>query len=96
MSEMRLLLFGDGTLFSHVHLQRQLLESRGNPFLSILFQRASDALRHEIAQLSPQERRSIVSFNSIDELNEGVKSRPTHAGVQAALLCLSQLAHYIE
>ena len=96
MSEMRLLLFGDGAFINHAHLRSQFLESRGNPFLSLLFQKCSDILRNEVAQLSPVERRDFPVFNSIDELNERTKSSRAHAGVQNALLCTSQLAHYIE
>lgn len=96
MSEMRLLLFGDGALVSRAHIQAQVLQSRGNPFLSLFLQRVSDALRHEIAFLSALERSSIPAFNSIDELNDRTKVGRTHTGVQHALLCVSQLAHYIE
>lgn len=93
---MKLLLFGDGALVSRAHIQKQVLESRGNPFLSLFFQRSSDALRHETAQLSPLRRDLIPAFNTIDELNERTNSKQAHAGVQNALLCISQLAHYIE
>jgi len=96
MSEMRLLLFGDGALVSRAHIQAQVLESRGNPFLNLFIQRSSDALRHEIALLSSLERSAIPAFNTIDELNERTKTTRAHAGVQNALLCISQLAHYIE
>ncbi|KAL6720646.1 hypothetical protein ACLMJK_002571 [Lecanora helva] len=96
MSEMRLLLFGDRVHGSEGHIQTQIRESRGNPLLTLLFQRSSDALRHEIARLPPQEKSRIPSFSTIDELSEENKSAQTHAGVQNSLHCLSQLAHYIE
>jgi hypothetical protein len=96
MVEMRVLLFGDQALVDHAHIQKQVLESRENPFLSLLFQRASDALRHEIAQLPPAERVAIPSFTTIAELNERTSGVNAHEGVTNALLCISQLAHYIE
>ncbi len=96
MSEMRLLLFGDGALVSRAHIQAQVLESRGNPFLSLFYQRSSNALRHEIALLSPLDRSRIPAFNTIDELNDRATSSEAHAGLQNALLCISQLGHYIE
>ena len=96
MSEMRLLLFGDGALVSKGRLLTQVLASRADPILSLLFQRSSDALRREISQLAPAEREQIPVFNSIDELIERLSPNCTHPGVQNALLCVSQLAHYIE
>ena len=96
MSEMRILLFGDQALVNRSHIQKQLLESRTNPFLSLLFQRSSDALRNEVARLSPSERRVIPAFTTIDELNDRTETAEAHEGVQSALLCISQIAHYIE
>lgn len=96
MGDMRLLLFGDGALVSRAHIQAQVLQDRGNPFLSLFFQRSSDALRHEIALLSPLERSPIPAFNTIYELNDRTNTSGAHAGVQNALLCISQLTHYIE
>ena len=96
MCEMRLLVFGESVQDSHTHLQAQLIQSRNNPLLNLLFQRASEALRHEIALLSPAERRRVKPFNTIDELHGQTAAAPVHAGIQNALLCLSHLADYIE
>lgn len=96
MTDKCLLLFGDGALVSRAHIQAQVLQSRGSPFLSLFLQRASDALRQEIAFLSPLERLSIPAFNTIDELNDRTRVGKIHVGVQHALLCVSQLVHYIE
>ena len=96
MAEMRLLLFGDQALINRAHIQRQVLESREDAFLSLFFQRCSDALRHEISQLSPLERKDIPDFTNIAELNDRTSSDETHGGVQNALLCVSQIAHYIK
>ena len=93
MVEMRLLLFGDQALVNRAHIQRQILESREDPFLSLFIQRSGDALKHEIAQLSPLERRNIPDFTNVAELSDRTISNETHEGVQNALLCISQLAH---
>lgn len=93
---MRILIFGDGALVSRAHIQAQVIKSRGDPILNLFFQRASDALRHEVALLSPLERSSIPAFNTIDELNDRTKTTGAHAGLQNALLCIFQLAHYME
>ena len=96
MIQTRILLFGNQALVNRAQIQKQLVDSRENPFISLLLQRCSDALRLEISQLSPLERRSIPSFNTIDELNDRTISGIPHEGVQNALLCITQLAEYIE
>ena len=93
---MRLLLFGDQSLISRHNIQSQLLAGRTNPFLNLFFQKSSDALRREISQLSPLEREIILPFTSIDELNDRSWDNEPHEGIRCALLCLSQLAHYIR
>ena len=96
MPEMRLLLFGDGALVSPAHVQTQLVQSRGDPYLCLFIQRANDALKREVALLSPLERASIPPFTTIDDLNGHCISSKPHAGVQNALLVISQIIHYIE
>lgn len=96
MTEMRIFLFGNQALVNRAQIQQQLVDGRGNPFLNLLLQRCSDALRLEISQLSPSERKSIPSFNTIDELNDRTINGRAHEGVQNALLCISQLAQYTQ
>ena len=96
MADMRIFLFGNQALVSRAQIQQQLVEGRGNPFLGLLLQRCSDALRHEVSQLSPSERNAIPSFNTIDELNDRAGNSDVHEGVQNALLCISQLAQYVQ
>ena len=96
MPEMRLLLFGDGALVSPAHVQTQLIQSRGDPYLCLFLQRANEALKQEVALLSPLERASIPTFTTIDDLNDRHNSSKLHAGVQNALLVISQIIHYIE
>lgn len=95
--EMRILLFGDQVLDPHAYIRSQLLAGRTNPLLCLFLQRVSVALSREIAQLSPLERKYIPGFSTIEELVDRNRSSQTyHAGIESALLCISQLAHYIE
>ena len=95
--EMRILLFGDQALDPHSYIRTQLLAGRTNPLLSLFLQRASVALKREIAQLSPLEQKYIPSFSTIEELVDRAHSTQSyHTGIESALLCISQLAHYIE
>ena len=96
MNEMRIFLFGNQALVNRAQIQQQLVASRGNPFLNLLLQRCSDALRYQVSQLSPLERKGIPAFNTIDELNDRAGDRDAHEGVQSALLCISQLVQYTQ
>jgi hypothetical protein len=95
--EMRILLFGDQALDPHAYVRSQLLAGRTNPLLCLFLQRVSVALSREIAQLSPLERKNIPSFSTVEELVDRTQSSQIfHTGIESALLCISQLAHYIE
>lgn len=96
-SEMKILLFGDQEFNRHTYLRTQLLGGRTSPLLASFFHRVNLALRREIAQLSPLEAKNIPAFSTIEELLDRTHSEPAlHVGVESALLCISQLAHYIE
>ena len=96
MAETRLLLFGDQTLVDSLHIHKQILHSRENPFIGLFFEQCCDALRHEASRLTPQEKKNIPDFTSLAELNERTNFSGAHEGIRTALLCASQLAHYIE
>lgn len=91
---MRILLFGDQVIERHAYLRSQLLGGRASPILGSFFHRVNLALRREISQLSPLEAKNIPAFSTIDELLD--RTQALHVGVETALLCISQLAHYIE
>lgn len=94
---MRILLFGDQVIERHAYLRSQLLGGRTSPILGSFFHRVNLALRREISQLSPLEAKNIPAFSTIDELLDRTHSEAAlHVGVETALLCISQLAHYIE
>lgn len=94
--EMSILLFGDQFVEGHTYLHTQLLAGRASPLLLLFLQKANLALRREIANLSPLDRERIPAFSTIEELAERSSSREIHGGVESALLCISQLASYIE
>ena len=88
--------FGEENPDLRSHLRYQVIESRTNPFLHLFLERASSALRHAIAQLSPPERRQIPAFSCIDELNESSDAGKGHSGIQHALSCVYQIGQYIK
>ena len=93
----RLLFFGNEIADESHSLREQLVLGRANPFLCLFLQKAHLKLRREISQLSPLGRSRVPSFSTIEELAERASALTTrHAGIESALLCISQLARYIE
>lgn len=98
MSEkMAFLLFGDQSLDTHIFLNDFC--RRGNP--SVLahsfLEKVGIALKHEIKKFSSLDRQRLPLFSSIQQLNEEYNKLPLkHCGVDSALLCITQLANYIE
>ncbi|KAK5628580.1 hypothetical protein RRF57_004295 [Xylaria bambusicola] len=96
-NQISFLLFGDQSLDTHGFLADFL--RRGNPsVLSREFlKRAGDALRDEIENLPRVERRNIPTFRTLAQLNEGYHGQKLKCpGIDSALLCIVQLAHYID
>lgn len=94
---MAFLLFGDQSLDTHGFLAD--FYRRGNPsVLSKEFLRlAGDALRDEIERLPRGERRRIPVFRTLQQLNERYHAQSVKfPGIDSALLCITQLAHYID
>ncbi|KAI1098515.1 polyketide synthase [Jackrogersella minutella] len=95
--QMAFLLFGDQSLDTHGFLAD--FYRRGNPsVLSREFLRlAGDALRDEIDRLPREERQKIPIFRTLQQLNERYHAQqPKFPGIDSALLCIVQLAHYID
>ncbi|KAI1389461.1 polyketide synthase [Hypoxylon trugodes] len=95
--QMAFLLFGDQSLDTHGFLAD--FYRRGNPsILSKEFLRlAGDALRDEIDRLPRGERRFIPIFRTLQQLNERYHAQTIKfPGIDSALLCVAQLAHYID
>ncbi|KAL7623342.1 hypothetical protein AAE478_007023 [Parahypoxylon ruwenzoriense] len=96
-NQMSFLLFGDQSLDTHGFLAD--FYRRGNPsVLSREFLRlAGDALRDEVDQLPRGERQKIPPFRTLQHLNERYHAQSIKfPGIDSALLCIAQLAHYID
>lgn len=95
--QMAFLLFGDQSLDTHGFLAD--FHRQGNPsVLSKEFlQRAGEALRVEVENLPRAHRQRIPVFRTLQELNEKYHGQSIkYPAIDSALLCVAQLAHYIE
>ncbi|KAI8953477.1 polyketide synthase [Xylaria longipes] len=91
------LLFGDQSSDTHGFLA-DFLKRRNPSVLSREFLRLTeDALKNEIEDLPRVERQKITTFRTLPQLNEGYHGQKIKfPGIDSALLCISQLAHYIN
>jgi len=95
--QLAFLLFGDQSLDTSAFLADFLRQ--GNPsVLSREFLRlATNALKDEINELPRTERQKIPEFRTLRQLNEKYHAQKIkYPGIDSALLCMTQLAHYIE
>ena len=95
--QLRVLLFGDQTADNGASIRNQLVAGRTNPLLCLFLDRVTLALRREVSELSPLDRRRIPLFSSIDELADRAGSQKNlYPGIDTALLCIFQLSQYFE
>ncbi|KAI0879113.1 polyketide synthase [Hypoxylon argillaceum] len=95
--QLSFLLFGDQSLDTHGFLADFL--RRGSPsVLSREFLKlAGDALRDEIENLPRVQRSKMPKFRTLPQLNAGYHGQDIKfPGIDSALLCIAQLAHYID
>nr|AAN59953.1 polyketide synthase 1 [Glarea lozoyensis] len=90
-------LFGDQSLDTYGFLANFLHRSSHSLLSKTFIEQASDALCREVNALSNLERNKIPRFSSLEDLNEryhisGIK----HSGIESALLCATQIAHYLD
>lgn len=93
---MELYIFGDQTADCR-HFLRKVLLRKGNVLLASFLESAATALREEISRLSHvQYRERFPSFSNVQELVERYyeEGKPNPA-IESAIVCLSQLAHFI-
>ncbi|KAI1875243.1 hypothetical protein JX265_004301 [Neoarthrinium moseri] len=95
--QMAFLLFGDQSLDTHGFLADFFRLGNPSVLSKAFLQHAGDALRGEIDQLPRLERKKIPIFRTLQQLNERYHSQAIKSpGIDSALLCIAQLAHYID
>ncbi|PHH52128.1 Conidial pigment polyketide synthase alb1 [Ceratocystis fimbriata CBS 114723] len=96
-SKMAFNLFGDQSLEAYSSLSDFC--RLGNPSIvaKVFMERAGAVLRDEIEALPLIERAHIPSFRSLYQLNEEYHYQSRrHSGIDSALLCITQIAMYID
>jgi hypothetical protein len=91
------LLFGDQSLETHGFLAEFFRQENKGLLATAFLEQVCHALRKEVDELHRLERSRIPAFRTLQQLNEryhGQKIR--HAGIDGALLSITQIAHYIE
>jgi hypothetical protein len=95
--QMAFLLFGDQSLDTHGFLADFFRRGAPSVLSKEFLRRAGDALREEVDQLPRVERQKIPLFRTLQQLNERYHAQSIkYPGIDSALLCITQLAHYIE
>lgn len=91
------LLFGDQSLNAYECLTDFFRRTNLGILSKSFLDQTSYALQNEIDRLSSIDRQLIPTFASIQELNERYHASTTkNSAVDSALLCITQLAIYIE
>ena len=91
------LLFGDQSLDTHAFLADFFRQEKQGLLAKAFLEQAAHALRREVESLRSVERSQLPIFRTLQQLNERYYAQSLkHPGLDGALLCISQLAHYIE
>lgn len=91
------LLFGDQSISTYAFLSGFYRETHQGILTKAFLNQAGEALRKEIERLGRLERSKLPVFQTLQQLNEKYHAEDLkHPGLDAALLCITQLAHYIE
>ncbi|KAK4191184.1 hypothetical protein QBC35DRAFT_448468 [Podospora australis] len=92
------LLFGDQSLDTHGFLAEFFRQENQGILAKAFLEQAGHALRKEVDEtLSRVERSRLPVFTTLKQLNERYYAQKLkHPGIDGALLCISQLAHYID
>lgn len=94
---MAYLLFGDQSLDTHGFLADFYRQGNPSVLAKTFLHQAGDALREEIDRLPKFERQKIPIFRTLQQLNEKYHTQTLkYPGIDSALLCITQIAHYIE
>ncbi|EED17890.1 conidial pigment polyketide synthase PksP/Alb1 [Talaromyces stipitatus ATCC 10500] len=87
--------FGDQTSEFDSGLRR-LLQAKGNTFVTSFLERCSFALRHEVTQLPPSDRRKFPRFTSITSLLSRYRESGPNPALESALTIIYQLGSFIS
>ncbi|KAL2023150.1 hypothetical protein VTK56DRAFT_3756 [Thermocarpiscus australiensis] len=91
------ILFGDQSLDSHGFLAAFFRRAKVGILSKALLDQVAHALRKEIERLPKVEREKIPVFRTLQQLNERYHAQKLkHPGLDGALLCITQLVHYID
>ncbi|KAH8702107.1 conidial pigment polyketide synthase PksP/Alb1 [Talaromyces proteolyticus] len=88
-------LFGDQTGEFDSGLRR-LIQAKNNSLVTSFFERCFYALRHEIAQLPPSDRRNFPRFTSIVDLLARYRVTGPNPALESALTTIYQLGSFIS
>jgi len=95
--KMAFLLFGDQSLDTPEFLADICHQSNLSVLSRSFLEQVGSALREQVDQLSSLEGQRVPKFSSIQELNKRYHmGEIKNSAVDSALLCITQLAHYIE
>ncbi|KAH9900317.1 polyketide synthase [Xylariomycetidae sp. FL2044] len=95
--QMAFLLFGDQSLDTHGFLADFFRQGRPSVLSREFLRQAGDALREEIDRLPRFQRQRIPIFRTLQQLNEKYHNQSIKCPeIDSALLCIAQLAHYID
>lgn len=91
------LLFGDQSLDCHGFLAAFFRQEEQGELAKVFLRQSCHALKGLVEALPAAERSRLPIFLNLQQLNERYhSSKLKHAGIDAALLTISQLAHYLE
>jgi hypothetical protein len=94
---MSFLLFGDQSSDTYSFLSDFCRRGRPSLLSQSFLEKVSVALKTEVNGLSILSRQRVPNFSSIEQLNSRYhESSKKYPALDSALLCITQLAHYIE
>lgn len=91
----RVYVFGDQTSEFDSGL-RHLIQTKNNSLVTSFFEKCFYALRHEIAQLPPSDRRILPRFTSIVDLLARYRESGPNPALESALTTVYQLGSFIR
>lgn len=96
-SRLGYLLFGDQSLDTHAFLASFFRQHDRGILAKAFLDQTARGLKIEVDRLSKLEQSKLPTFRTLQQLNQRYHEQKTkHPGIDSALLCIAQLAHYIE